>query len=277
MAGAGGGKRDAQQLEAGYNWRHRAYEICGMVVAGSLAVWLAARLGTTGVSSWFLWPLSAFAGILIADFISGFVHWMFDTWWSVDTRVVGQLAVRTFRHHHLDPRAMTKHDFVETNGHNWAITVIYTGLGFGFTDPAETDLLDVFLGQMFLVGTLFIMVTSQFHKWAHSDVVPRWVRFLQWSGIALDPKHHRAHHTAPYDQHYCVTNGWMNRPLQVIGFFRALERLVTWATGAIPRRDDLGDAVAAAAAADDAELAPFPPAGSSARSAARLAAGGDPR
>lgn len=243
-----------------------------MVVAGSFAIWLAARLGTAAVTSWFLWPLSAFAGILIADFISGFVHWLFDTWWSVDTRVVGQLAVRTFRHHHLDPRAMTKHDFVETNGHNWAITVIYTGIGFGFCDPAETKLLDVFIGQTFLVGTGFIMVTSQFHKWAHSVTVPRWVKFLQWSGIALHPRHHNAHHTAPYDQHYCVTNGWMNRPLQMIGFFRHLERLVTWATGAIPRRDDLGDATAraAAAAATEAEIA-------DPQAAAQLAAGGDPR
>ncbi len=276
MAGPGMPQRDAQSLEAGYNWRHRTYEICGMAVAAAFAIWLAARLGTSAVSSWFLWPLSAFAGILIADFISGFVHWMFDTWWSVDTRVVGQLAVRTFRHHHLDPRAMTKHDFVETNGHNWAITVIYTGIGFGFADPAETRLLDVFLGQTFLIGTLFIMVTSQFHKWAHSESVPRWVRFLQWSGIALDSEHHRTHHTAPYDQYYCVTNGWMNRPLQVIGFFRTLERLVTWVTGAIPRRDDLGDAAALAAAAaanattNDGDLA-------DPQAAARLAAGSDSR
>lgn len=264
--------RDAEALEAGYNWRHRTYELCGMAVAAGLAVWLGARLATTAVPSWFLWPLSAFAGILIADFISGFVHWMFDTWWSVDTKVIGQLAVRTFRHHHVDPRAMTKHDFVETNGHNWALTPIYTGIGFAFVDAAETSLIDVFLGQTFLVGTGFVMVTSQFHKWSHAEEVPRWVRFLQWAGLALPPEHHRTHHTAPYDQHYCVTNGWMNRPLQVIGFFRGLERLVTWATGAIPRRDDLGDAAALAAARVAAEEA-----AASEAEAARLAPGGDPR
>jgi ubiquitin-conjugating enzyme E2 variant len=264
--------RDAEALEAGYNWRHRAYELCGMAVAAGLAIWLGARLATTAAPSWFLWPLSAFAGILIADFISGFVHWMFDTWWSVDTPVIGQLAVRTFRHHHVDPKAMTKHDFVETNGHNWALTPIYTGIGLAFCDAAETSLVDVFLGQTFLVGTGFVMVTSQFHKWAHADDVPRWVRFLQWSGIALPPQHHRTHHTAPYDRYYCVTNGWMNRPLQIVGFFRALERVVTWTTGAIPRRDDLGDAAALVAAerAGAGDEAPDPAPG-------RLAPGADPR
>lgn len=239
-----GGAHDAGALEAGYSWRHRAYEIGGMIVAGAFAVWLASRLATAEASAWFLWPLAAFAGMIIADFISGFVHWMFDTWGSVDTPVVGQLAIRTFRHHHVDPKAMTKHDFIETNGHNWALTVIYTGLGFAFVDPRETEIVDLFVGHTFLVGTAFVMVTSQFHKWAHETTVPRTVRWLQRVGLALHPDHHQAHHTAPYDQHYCVTSGWMNGPLKAIGFFRGLEWLVTQVTGALPRRDDLGEKAA---------------------------------
>lgn len=243
-----GGVHDADELAAGYSSGHRAYEIGGMVVASGLAVWLAARIATAGTTNWFLWPLAAFAGMIIADFISGFVHWMFDTWGSVDTPVVGKLAIRTFRHHHVDPRAMTKHDFIETNGHNFALTVIYTGIGFTFVEPAETDRVSIFFAQTFLMGTAFVMVTSQFHKWAHQKDVHWSIRFLQRSGLALNPDHHRAHHTAPYDQHYCVTSGWMNGPLRAVGFFRGLEWLVTSVTGAIPRRDDIGEAAAVEAA-----------------------------
>ena len=239
-----GGVHDAEELAAGYSSGHRAYEIGGMIVASAFAIWLAARIATAGTTAWFLWPLAAFAGMVIADFISGFVHWMFDTWGSVDTPVVGKLAIRTFRHHHVDPKAMTKHDFIETNGHNFALTVIYTGLGFTFIEPAETDRVSIFFAQTFLMGTGFVMVTSQFHKWAHATSVPRGVRWLQKVGLALNPEHHQAHHTAPYDQHYCVTSGWMNAPLRAIGFFRALEWLVTGVTGAIPRRDDIGEVAA---------------------------------
>jgi len=239
-----GGVHHAEELAAGYSSGHRAYEIGGMIVASAFAIWLAARIATAGSTAWFLWPLAAFAGMVIADFISGFVHWMFDTWGSVDTPVVGKLAIRTFRHHHVDPKAMTKHDFIETNGHNFALTVIYTGLGFTFIEPAETDRVSIFFAQTFLMGTAFVMVTSQFHKWAHQTSVPRGVRWLQKVGLALNPEHHQAHHTAPYDQHYCVTSGWMNAPLRTIGFFRALEWLVSGVTGAIPRRDDIGEVAA---------------------------------
>ena len=36
----------------------------------------------------------------------------------------------------------------------------------------------------------------------------------------------------------------MNGPLKAIGFFRGLEWLVTAVTGAIPRRDDIGEEAA---------------------------------
>ncbi len=265
-----GGVHDAAELAAGYSSGHRAYEIGGMVVASGLAIWLIARIATASTTAWFLWPIAAFAGMIIADFISGFVHWMFDSWGSVDTPVVGKLAIRTFRHHHVDPKAMAKHDFIETNGHNFALTVIYTGLGFTFVEPAETDRLSIFFAQTFLMGTAFVMVTSQFHKWAHATTVPRGVRWLQRVGLALNPEHHQQHHTAPYNHHYCVTSGWMNGPLKAIGFFRGMEWLVTAVTGAIPRRDDLGEEAAVEvvqAASDERESA----------APARLAPRGDSR
>jgi len=49
---------------------------------------------------------------------------------------------------------------------------------------------------------------------------------------------HATHHDRPYDAHYCITTGWCNRPLEAIGFFRRMERAITWLTGAHPRQDD---------------------------------------
>jgi ubiquitin-conjugating enzyme E2 variant len=59
--------------------------------------------------------------------------------------------------------------------------------------------------------------------------------------LILPPGHHDVHHTAPYERHYCITSGWLNEPLNAIGFFRGLERLITAVTGEKPRKDDLKD------------------------------------
>jgi ubiquitin-conjugating enzyme E2 variant len=174
--------------------------------------------------------------------MSGFVHWLFDTWGSLDTPVLGRLAIRTFRHHHVDAKAITRHDFIETNGHNITLTAVLavSGLLFVVPDPTEATLTDVFIAQSCLCGSFFTSFTSQIHKWAHMDQPPRVIKLLQRAGLVLDPTHHDVHHTAPFARNYCITVGWMNRPLHAIRFFETLEKIITAVTGAVPRADDIG-------------------------------------
>ena len=53
---------------------------------------------------------------------------------------------------------------------------------------------------------------------------------------------HRAHHTAPIDDHYCILSGFWNRALDGSGALCAAERAVHALTGAKPRSWDGGDA-----------------------------------
>ncbi len=239
-------ERDAAALEAGYDKTHRAYELSGIVGAIVMAGWLLVRIVQTEHVSfaWWWMTLAAFIGVLAADFTSGFVHWMFDTWGSVDTPIVGRIAIRTFRHHHVDEKAITRHDFVETNGHNFALSLLPGTVGVLLVRPETATSLDVFIGMALLGLAVVNTWTSQIHKWAHTDERPRIVRLLQRSRIILHPEHHSVHHKSPHRRNYCITLGWLNAPLRAIRFFETLERIITAVTGAVPRKDDLGELAA---------------------------------
>ncbi len=248
-------QHDASELAAGYTAQHRTYEICGIIVAIASSSWLIARIvQSPPLSGWWM-PLAALVGILLSDFISGFVHWMFDTWGNLDTPVFGRLAIRTFRHHHVDQKAITTHDFIETNGHNISLTTIYSVSGLLVLRSAETvTLADVFICMSLVWATLFTAFTSQIHKWAHQDQPSRPVALLQRARLILAPEHHAAHHSAPYNRNYCITVGWMNGPLRAIRFFETLERTITAITGVLPREDDIGKAAALAVATENGTL-----------------------
>ena len=204
---------------------------------------------TQAISGWWV-PLAALVGILAADFTSGFVHWMFDTWGSVDTPVFGRLAIRTFRHHHVDARAITRHDFVETNGHNFGLSFPVAIIGVITVRPATATLVDVFIGMALLALVVFNAATSQIHKWAHQSELPYFVQLLQRARLIVSPEHHAFHHAAPHTRNYCITVGWLNGPLRAFRFFEYLERAITAVTGAVPREDELGSDVALEVAAE---------------------------
>ncbi len=252
-----GGKlvqHDATKLAQGYSRAVRTVEVLSIVSFYTLVAAVAWRGFPYALKAPWLALAGLFFGYLLADFTSGFVHWLADTWGSPDMPVIGKALLRPFREHHVAPKAMTLHDFIETNGNNclislpWALGALFMPLdveGFGgllfFTMTSITSMI------------FWVMMTNQFHKWSHFEPaeLPAVVRWLQRYNLILSPDHHDIHHRAPFDTHYCITTGWLNVPLMRLGFFRGMERLVTALTGAIPRKDDIGLAAAL-------EVAPLP-------------------
>jgi ubiquitin-conjugating enzyme E2 variant len=230
-------QQDATALAQGYSPAIRAMEIASIVTFVTLEAALVWRLwGSAHTSPWLL--LSAvLLGYLAADFVSGLVHWMGDTWGSTEMPVLGKAFIRPFREHHVDEKAITRHDFVETNGNNClvSIPVAILAVALPHSSPGWV-FVSTFLGAMIF----WVMATNQFHKWSHMDEPSALVGFLQRVHLILPPDHHRVHHTAPYNKYYCITVGWMNKPLMMIAFFPTMERLITWATGMLPRKDDIG-------------------------------------
>lgn len=217
--------------------RPHALEYFGVIGFFILIAVLAERVYQVAIHSggWLVLGAAA-VGFVVSDLVSGLVHWLFDTWGSPKTPVLGKNFIIPFRVHHLDPKDITRHGFIATNGHNCLVSLpplaacLFLPLDTAWGPPLVTLIVMMCLG---------VFGTNQFHKWAHMEHPPAVVGTLQKLGLILGPDHHDVHHTRPYAAHYCITTGWLNRPLDRIGFFRGLEKVITAVTGAQPRRDDL--------------------------------------
>ncbi len=236
-------QRDPSSLRVGYSRNVRRFEIASIGVYAVAMVWLAARIGPRIAAAPFL-VLSAFMlGYVLADFISGFVHWIADTWGTPECPVVGKALIRPFREHHVDPKEITRHDFIETNGNNCFISIVPAIAAALIPQHGPGSL---FAATLMFSLTLWVLFTNQFHKWAHLDSPPALIDWLQRANLILPRDHHAVHHAAPYAKYYCITVGWLNEALFRLRFFQTLEQIITATTGAVPREDDIGKQAALA-------------------------------
>ncbi|XP_013200491.1 plasmanylethanolamine desaturase 1 isoform X2 [Amyelois transitella] len=150
--------------------------------------------------------------------------------------------LRPFREHHIDPTSITRHDFVETNGDNFAITVpVLARIVWQLTtyDNAIIEKEFHWISYWYLC-CIFVAMTNQIHKWSHTYFgLPTWVVLLQEWHIVLPRKHHRIHHVAPHETYFCITTGWLNYPLEKLRFWSTLETIIETLTGCKPRADDM--------------------------------------
>jgi ubiquitin-conjugating enzyme E2 variant len=213
-----------------------ALSALGILLAVLAVLGLGIRLATRNdLVQWWV-PLAGLAGVAAADLASGLVHWAADTWGRHDLPVVGRRLLVPFRVHHVNPDDFLTRRFVDANGDvAWVTLPVLAALLALPLDARGAAPLAVFGIGLCGVG----MWTNQIHQWAHRPSPPAAVRMLQDAGLILGRRAHARHHAGAFDQHYCITTGWWNRPLDAIGFFRRLERAIARATGAVPREDEL--------------------------------------
>lgn len=164
--------------------------------------------------------ISAVLGYLLADFMSGLVHFLGDSFGTVRTPIFGPTFIFPFREHHVDPEDITRHGFIETNGHNCLVSlpVMIVMHYFLFSAAIASVAASIAFGTGFFL-ILGIFATNQFHKWAHTKHPSTFITFLQKYRLILSPKHHKVHHTAPFERYYCITTGWLNMLLEKARFF----------------------------------------------------------
>eukprot|EP00756_Hemistasia_phaeocysticola_P048127 Hpha_TRINITY_DN22568_c0_g1::TRINITY_DN22568_c0_g1_i1::g.185089::m.185089/K20656/TMEM189; transmembrane protein 189 len=223
-----------KQLAAGYSSGKRNYEVS--CVAAGVVLWISSgwRLAQAlaPLSAGVVAPAGVMAtllALLVADFLSGLVHWACDTYGSVDSPA--GVVLRSFREHHLDATAITRHDFIEVNGDTFALCVPVL-FGLTVSPPGAVPL----FARAFLQAlAVFVAFTNEFHKTAHLSELGKLRGLLVDSGLVITKARHNLHHQGLHDTHYCITTGWMNAPLEAICFWRAAEKFVMALTGVVPR------------------------------------------
>lgn len=197
--------------------------------------WLAAHIGGIGLAwPWFV--AAFFAGLFLADLLSGFVHWASDTWFD---EIMIERIVSISREHHIYPHHIAGYGLRDLVGYSSTPTVFVVGpVALALTlggPPSDAAYLATFLCA---VVALCMVFGSHTHLLGHVRTESRIIRFLQRAGFLITPSYHTVHHSCGHDIRYCVVNGWANIVCDRIGFWRRLERLVHALTGAVPRSND---------------------------------------
>lgn len=209
---------------------HRFLEVASTVLFPLALLVTCWPVGVTLYNQDLLWLGAVMMPLawLASDAFTGTIHWMFDTYWSEDTPILGKNFVQPFREHHVAPKNITLHDIPSTVGNSCILGMMLQPVlllwAFLAPDSVISALTIIFISLTFFGAAL----TNLFHKWSHADDNPGIVRALQASGLILGPKHHKIHHTPPFDTYYCITCGWMNPVLAKLRYFRAMERVLGW-------------------------------------------------
>jgi hypothetical protein len=165
-------------------------------------------------------------GIVAGDFVTGVVHWFADTYFTENTPIIGRSLVKPFRLHHIYPRDICTHDLVEIAGNSCILAVPVLSMCWYLLWLLPESGWLAFKVLFVSVLAITTVATNQFHKWAHQEGPSRLVRWLQRIRLVLNASHHEKHHVAPFNLHYCITNGWLNPLLNRIKFFRRMEKFL---------------------------------------------------
>ena len=144
-------------------------------------------------------------GYVMADLLTGCVHWFCDTFFDETTPLVGEGVIAPFREHHRDPLLMTRRGILEVTGSSFRgmapVLTMWVWWSAALGSSANAFVFALATGTV---------ATNLLHRWAHDPAPPAFARALHRTGLVLTPARHARHHSPPYAAAYCVTSGWLN-------------------------------------------------------------------
>jgi hypothetical protein len=189
------------------------------------------------------WPLILLAIIVatfLADFLSGLLHWAFDTWFNASPTALRRM-VFVVREHHLRPARIFRYRLRDEVGMlSWfGLLLASPFLAFALLPAGEPGPVRFAAAVAGVTASLEIVLMLEFHKCGHRMRRGRLIRGLQRIHLLLSPEQHLRHHSGEHDVNYCLITGVADRTVGRLGAFRLLERCICAVTGAVPRADDV--------------------------------------
>jgi plasmanylethanolamine desaturase len=178
--------------------------------------------------------------IYLADFFSGFVHWLTDTWFNeFSLSGVIERVVSIAREHHLYPYQIVGYGYRDYIAYSsWPNVAIIGPIALALTllvDPAPA----VFAAVIVCLVISGIMIFGTYaHRLGHRKSKWRIIKILQRYHLLITPRYHAMHHCGNHDIQYCVINGWANPLCDYVRLWRGLEWIIWRTTGARPRQND---------------------------------------
>lgn len=152
-------------------------------------------------------PLAYFC----ADFLTGVIHWVCDSFGDANTPMWGPMLVGPFRRHHRDPLEITRISLAENLGASCIAGLLVLWLFFP-SQAAQPGTGYLLLLHFWLWLVVFAVVSNLFHRWSHMPAArkPRWMQILQRRHLILNTHAHLVHHRKPHRVNYCILSGWAN-------------------------------------------------------------------
>ena len=170
-------------------------------------------------------------GVLFADFVSGFVHWLEDSYGCETWPVIGPIVIEPNIRHHYSPRDFTEVSYWKRNLPIIFLALVAIGLFW------ITDLLNIFTVSFVIAASQ----ANETHRWAHlpSRRTPVFVKALQRAGLFVSSRHHGRHHNHPFRSHYCTITNFMNPVIDRLRLFRGFEYAIFRLLRVKPREYDV--------------------------------------
>jgi ubiquitin-conjugating enzyme E2 variant len=200
-----------------------AAEVTSLCVFAALFALVAAESGAAALEEPLAFGAGAAAGALSADLAGGVVHWLCDRFGSESTPFFGPHLIASFREHHRDPSAITRHALPERSGANAFAVLPVLAAAHAGVGALPSGAAAFVLGAA-LAFSGFVALTNEIHLQAHLPRRSRAVAWLQRLRLVLPPEAHARHHGGAHDRSFCIATGWSNAWLDRLEVWGRLER-----------------------------------------------------
>jgi len=219
-----------------------ALDVFSLTAAAGLGALALSRIEALPPLSWVPpLALAAALGWAFADFGSGLVHFLCDRFGSEATPLLGPAVIRPFREHHVDPRQIVTHGFLELSGNSALALTPMLAVGGELAPFFGEALLPSAAFSWLMSASVGLFTTNQIHRWSHMPSPPRVARMLQRARLAISAEAHAQHHRGAHDVAFCITSGWCNAWLDLSRLWPRVEHALRGLSRAAREVDDAND------------------------------------